>query len=260
MTFYLGAPEPNWIAMTERPLCVSHTRLCRIRSGFSFPLSYPGGKWMVDSGAYELISRHGCHLDTPEQYVRAVRGYDVRIGNLQWAAPQDWPTEDAALARSRATVAEHIERSVQSYLDVTGWWQRLAPDRPCPFRPALQGRTVGDYLRCWDVFELRGVDLTHADLIAVGSICGRERSPEIADIVAALRERTTGRLHGFGVKAEAMRLFDDVDSMAWGQTARRQRIKHPDCTAFHPVCSSCFVYAASWHDRMAAAHLSNVAG
>lgn len=86
MTFYLGAPDPNWISLTERPLCVSHTRLRRIRSGFSFPLSYPGGKWVLDSGAYDLIIRHGRHLDTPEHYVRAVRGYDVRIGNLQWAA------------------------------------------------------------------------------------------------------------------------------------------------------------------------------
>ncbi len=77
MTFYLGAPEPTWISMTERPLFVSHTRLRRIRSGFSFPVSYPGGSWVVDSGVYDLIIRHGRHLDTPEQYVRAVRGYDV---------------------------------------------------------------------------------------------------------------------------------------------------------------------------------------
>jgi hypothetical protein len=154
---------------------------------------------VVDSGAYDLITRHGRHLDTPEQYVRAVRGYDVRIGNLQSAAPQDWPTEDEALARSGAGVAEHIDWSVQSYLDVTAWWQRLAPDRRCPFRSVVQGKGVRDYLRCWDLFELRGVDLARVELIGVGSVCHRERSPEIADIVAALRERTTARLHGFGV-------------------------------------------------------------
>ena len=88
----------------------------------------------------------------------------------------------------------------------------------------------------------------------MGSVCTRERSPEIVDIVAALRERATGRLHGFGVKADAVPLFDDVDSMAWSKAARQRRIKHPDCTAFHPVCSSCFVYAAAWHDRMLAQH------
>ena len=76
----------------------------------------------------------------------------------------EWPTEDAALAGSGATVAEHIDRSVQSYLDVTAWWQRLAPDRRCPFRPVVQGKTVKDYLRCWDLFELRGVDLAHANV------------------------------------------------------------------------------------------------
>jgi hypothetical protein len=57
-----------------------------------------------------------------------------------------------------------------------------------------------------------------------------------------------------------MGLFDDVDSMAWGKAARRRRIKDPDCTAFHRVCSSCFVYAASWHDRMIARQALLAAG
>jgi hypothetical protein len=52
-----------------------------------------------------------------------------------------------------------------------------------------------------------------------------------------------------------MGLFDDVDSMAWGKAARRRRI-----TAFHRVCSSCFVYAASWHDPMIARQALLAAG
>ena len=260
MTFYLGAPEPNWLSIfDDRPLFVSHTRLRRRRDASSYPLSPRGGAWVLDSGAYDLITQHGRHLDTPEQYVRAVRAYAVRIGNLQWAAPQDWPTELAARRRSGATVAEHCERSVQSYLDVIGWWGRLAPDRACPFRPVVQGDQVVDYLRCWDLFERRGVDLTRVELIAVGSVCTRERSPEIAAVVAALRERTSARLHGFGVKAEAMALFDDVDSMAWSQTARKQHLKHPVCTQFHPVCTSCPEYATWWHDRMITRHTKAIA-
>ena len=214
---------------------------------------------ILGNGAYDLITRHGRHLDTPKEYVRAVRLYDGRIGNLQWAAPQDWCTEPGALRRSGATVAEHCERSVQSYVDVTGWWERLAPQRRCPFRFVVQGDTVDDYLRCWDLAERRGVDLAGADLIGVGSVCTREREPEIAEIVAALRERTSARLHGFGVKAEAMSLFDDADSMAWSQTARKQHLKHPVCTQFHRVCTSCFEYATWWHDRMITRHAKAIA-
>ena len=32
-----------------------------------------------------------------------------------------------------------------------------------------------------------------------------------------------------------MAMFEDVDSMAWSQTARKQHLKHPVCTQFHPV-------------------------
>lgn len=254
MTVYLGAPDPTWISITSRPLFVSHNRLRRIRSGFSFPVSYPGGSWVLDSGGYDLIARHGRYADSPEQYVRAVRGYDARIGNLCWAAIQDWPCRKAALARSGGTVADHQDLTVQSYLELTALWDRFAPHRPSPFRPILQGDTADAFLRCWDLFERRGVDLTKAEVIGVGSVAHREHDPEIAVIVAALRERTTGRFHGFGIKAAAVGLFDDVDSMSWSRTARLEKAKHPRCTAFHRVCSSCFVYAEHWHDEMVVHH------
>jgi len=167
----------------------------------------------------------------------AVRRYDIQTGNLRWASTQD-----------------HQLLSVQSYLDLTTWWQRLAPHRPCPFQPVIQGDTAESYFGCVTVVDERGVDLAAIDLIGVGSLCRRERLSEIIEIAAALREHTTARLHGFGVKAQAIGLFDDVDSMAGSKAAFARRAKHPRCTASHPVCSSCLVYAAHWHDCMIARH------
>jgi hypothetical protein len=209
---------------------------------------------ILGNGGYDVVTRHGAYPDTPEAYVRAVRRYDIQTGNLRWASTQDYPCEPPALATTGLTVLDHQLLSVQSYLDLTTWWQRLAPHRPCPFRPVVQGDTAESYVRCVTLFGDHGVDLTTIDLICVGSLCRRERSREIVEIAAALREHTTSRLHDFGVKAQAIGLFDDVDSMAWSKAAFARRAKHPKCTAFHPICSSCLVYAAHWHDRMIARH------
>jgi hypothetical protein len=255
VTVYLGAPDPQWIDVSDRPLMLSHNRLRRIKHAFNLPIA-DTAPWILDSGAYDVVTRHGGYPDDPQTYVRAVRTYDIQIRNLQWASSQDYPCEPEALAKTGLTVLDHQVLSVQSYEDLCLWWQRLAPHRPCPFRLVVQGDTVESYVRCWEMFGDRGVDLAAADIVGVGSICRREKTdlPEIIDIVTALRERTTARLHGFGVHAEAIGLFDDVDSMSWSKAARARRAKHPRCTAFHRVCSSCLVYAEDWHDRVAARH------
>lgn len=252
MTFYLGAPEPPWLETSRRPLMVSHTRLRRIRTLEGLPLA--DTNWLLDPGAYDMIIRHGGYLDNTETYVRAVRRYHARIGRLVWAGPQDWPCEAKALAASGASIREHGRRSALSYVECTAWWERLAPQFPSPFRPIVQGGTAEEYLRCWDEFERLGVDMATQPLIAVGSMCRRERTEEIQDVVTALRERTSRRLHGYGVKADAAELFDDVDSMAWSDAARHRRTKNPACTAWHQVCTSCLVEAEDWHDRMLTAH------
>jgi hypothetical protein len=234
---------------------VSHNRLRRIKNAFNLPVA-DSAPWILDSGAYDVVTRHGGYPDAPETYVRAVRAYDIQIRNLRWASTQDYPCEQAALTKTGLTVLNHQALSVQSYVDLTAWWQRLAPRRPCPFRLVVQGDTVESYVRCWEMFGERGVDLAAADIVGVGSICRREKSdlPEVREIVAALRALTTAKLHGFGVHAEAIGLFDDVDSMSWSKAARVRRAKHPRCTAFHRVCSSCMIYAEDWHQRTTQRH------
>lgn len=252
MTFWLGAPEPSWLAVSRRPLMVSHNRLRRLRSMQALPVAYT--PWLLDSGAYDVITRHGRFPDDPQTYALAVRRYARRVGQLVWAAPQDYPCEAEALAATGATPREHGRLSARSYVELTQWWERLAPKEPSPFRPVLQGWDAADYLWCWDEFARLGVDLAGQPVIAVGSMCRREHTADIGAVVAALRQRTTGRLHGYGVKDDAVDLFDDVDSMGWSAAARWRGTKHPACTAWHRSCVSCLVEAEAWHDERLRLH------
>ena len=253
MTFYLGAPEPSWLGTTPRPLMVSHNRLRRVRSIEGLPVAGPGSPWLLDSGAYDVITRYGAYPDDVASYVRSVRRYAAAIGGLVWAAPQDLPCEDKALAATGLTAREHALASARSYVDCAAEWARISA-WPCPFRPVAQGREVADYLACCDELERLGVDVAGLDILGVGSMCRRERTAEIVAVADALRTRTGARLHGYGVKADAADLFEDVDSMAWSDAARHRRFKHPACTAWHRVCTSCAVAAFDWHDRALADH------
>jgi hypothetical protein len=89
VTFYLGAPDPGWLTFADRPLMVSHTRLRRIRHVENLPVAV--APWILDSGGYDVITRHGACPDSSETYVRAVRRYNSRIGKLSWASPRDFP-------------------------------------------------------------------------------------------------------------------------------------------------------------------------
>ena len=95
MKFYLGTHQPCWLARDLGiPLLVSHRRLADRRS-----LPRATHRWVLDSGGFTELSLHGRWRTDPATYVTAVRRYATEIGNLDWAAPQDWMTEDHVLAK-----------------------------------------------------------------------------------------------------------------------------------------------------------------
>lgn len=128
----------------------------------------------------------------------AVRRYAKEIGHLDWAAPQDWMCEPFILAKTGLSVVEHQRLTIANYLRL----KELAPD--LPFAPALQGWERADYLACAAMYEAAGVDLAAEPVVGVGSVCRRQATDEIGAIMAALSGLGL-RLHGFGVKAEALR-------------------------------------------------------
>lgn len=131
---------------------------------------------------------------------------------------------------TKLSVEIHQRRTVDNAIELS----TIAPD--LPWRRVLQGGTSDAYMRCADLYEQAGIDLTTEPLVGLGSVCRRQATGEIADIVRRLRERGITRLHGFGVKTLGLKryghLLNSADSLAWSEDARR--IGRPVCGTVHP--------------------------
>jgi hypothetical protein len=239
MRIYLGAHQPAWLARDLGvPLLVSHRRLAGRRT-----LPRASGPWALDSGGFTELSLHGRWRVDARSYAAAVRWYAAEIGQLQFAASMDWPTECHVLARTGVSLRTHQRRTVANYLDL----RDLDPD--LPFIPVLQGQSIADYHRCADYYEKRGVDLAALPLVGVGSVCRRQHTLEVEQIMRSLATRGL-RLHGFGVKVTGLSRYADAlvstDSMAWSMRGRYIA----GCSASHRTESNCLRFALQWHRQV----------
>lgn len=258
LVFYLGTHQPAWLWSDTLPadvaLFVSHRRLDGGPRG-SRTSRYPAARrsWALDSGGFSELSLYGEWRTTPEAYVTAVRRYDTELGRLEWAAPQDWMCEPVMLARTGLTVADHQARTVANFARLQELWY-AETDIESPFMPVLQGWALNDYLACWDQYDAAGINLADYPIVGVGSVCRRQDSDEIGQIMAALRRIDDGiPLHGFGVKGEGIRRYGHhmatADSMAWSYGARRDNKPLPGCVG-HINCANCPRYALEWRERV----------
>src|SRR6266545_2636303 len=135
MRFYLGTHKPHWLGLVDFPLMVSHRTLAQRRT-----LPRARAPWALDSGGFTEIATYGHWTIPPQAYVEAVARYAAEIGQLDWAAPQDWMCEPIMVERSGLSVAEHQHRTIVNYLEL----RTLAPG--LPFVPVLQGWRLDDYL------------------------------------------------------------------------------------------------------------------
>lgn len=266
--FYLGTHQPSWLWTDVLPrdvdLFVSHRRLDGHRPRRS---TYPPAVrwWALDSGGFTELQKFGRWQTSPTEYVAAVRRYDNEIGNLQWAAPQDWMCEPAVIhgapgfAGTGLSVVEHQRRTVANFIELQDLWY-AEDDRESPFMPVLQGYTLSEYLFCWDLYSSCGIDLANYPVVGVGSVCRRQDTDEIGAIMTALRARDPELpIHGFGVKTEGIRRYgqhmSSTDSMSWSACARHDQRPMDACIGgSHINCANCPRYAASWR-----AHLLGVA-
>lgn len=222
MRFYLGAPEPIWLERTDVPLFVSRNRLIRKRHGvIETPRhSYPRalGPWAMDSGGFEEITHHGRWRVDARRFARDADFLAEEIGNLEWAAPQDWMVEEKALCRSGLDVLTHQQYTVENFLELRG------TSRQVPWIPVIQGQTVDDYRRHIDMYLDADVNLFKEPLVGVGSVC-RRPDVEAAGIFEALTREGLRSMHGFGVAKESLylscHLLASADSLAWSEGARR---------------------------------------
>lgn len=237
MIFFLGVPEPSWLSHLGVPLFVSYNRLRRIKHKFPTARSI----WALDSGGFTQLQTYGTWTVGAREYASDVRFWREEIGNLVWAATQDWMCEPEQVKRTGLSVAEHQRRTVRSYLDL----QQIAPD--LPWMPVLQGYTPEEYLRCIELYYDHGVDLCGLPTVGIGSVCRRQGTTEIADLVSMVADLGL-KLHGFGVKSLGLDRFADrlvsSDSMAWSKAAR---YSPPMRGHSHQTCANCPEYAMRWY-------------
>jgi len=268
-TFWLGTHKPGWLAREDFrgvPLMLSHQEL-KMRAHMPKVVLT---SWMLDSGGFTQLSSRGPWPDHCEEpYVEAVRRYAL-AGGLAYAWPQDWMCEpwvvQGGLHGGRRypgtglTVEDHQRLTVANFLRL----QELAPE--LPWRPVLQGWELPDYFRAVRLYQEAGVDLWSYDLVGLGSVCRRQGTEEIGQVVREVS--STGLpLHGFGVKTQGLEQYGqdlwDADSMAWSRDARWQGSATrrgdklgpmlPDCS--HGVtgkgsCANCPRWALEWRRRL----------
>lgn len=239
MKFYLGTHKPNWLREVEIPLFVSRRTLGLWKRA---PRALCG--WALDSGGFSELSMYGEWRTSSGQYLKEVRRFRDEVGNLEWAAVQDWMCEPFILEKTGKTIAEHQERTIDSYIE-------LSAAMDFQWAPVLQGWKPEDYWRHWERYEARGVHLEALPLVGVGSICRRQGTDEAVEIIGSLA--TAGlRLHGFGFKQKglqsAQNYLTSADSLAWSYQARRNPAL-PGCVK-HKNCANCLKYALQWRDRL----------
>lgn len=152
-------------------------------------------------------------------------------------------TEAHVLARTGSTVRVHQHRTVANYLRL----RDLAPE--LPIIPVVQGQSIADYDRCADLYERHGVDLAALPLVGVGSVCRRQHTAEVEQIMRSLAARGY-RLHAFGAKVLGLGRYADAisssDSASWSLRGRYV----PGCSPTHRSESNCLRFALTWYARV----------
>jgi len=175
--------------------------------------------WIMDSGAFTELARHGAFTFPVDEYARAIERW-AGCGNLEMAVTQDYMCEPFMLERTGMAAREHQELTIRRY-------DQLLRLSPVPIMPVLQGYQPEEYITHLGMY---GARLTEGMRVGVGSICKRNSNPRaIVDVLHGIkRERPDLRLHGFGLKTTALHnayivsLLHSADSMAWSYAARRE--------------------------------------
>lgn len=212
MMFFVGVHHPHKAGHV--PLAMVSANALKNRKSH-----FPAGDWLLDSGAFTIINKHGGYPEPVETYAALIRRF-ANCGNLMAAVAQDYMCEPFVLERTGLTVADHQRLTIERYREI------LACDTAgVTIMPVLQGYQPHEY-----VSHIRqyGDLLTEGMWVGVGSVCKRNAKPLTARAVfeAIHAERPDLRLHGFGIKLTALHdqrvrdLLWSADSMAWSYAAR----------------------------------------
>ena len=137
--------------------------------------------WIMDSGGFTAISKHGKYVMTRKQYLECIQHHSPL-----YAFCQDWMCEDFMLKKTGLTIEEHQKRTTTNYLKLVWEDNRI--------RPVLQGWSGSDYCRHAEMYHKNGVEMNQ--LFGLGTVCSRNSKPEIVQKLVALSktERSSGAL------------------------------------------------------------------
>lgn len=239
MIFYLGTHIANWIGKLDIPLFISRRIIYKRRT---FPRAV--GKWALDSGGFSELSMYGHWETSPKQYATEVKKFSEEIGNMDFAAIQDWMCEPFIIQKTGYNIKIHQEKTIDSFFSLN----ELQPS--IPWIPILQGFELSDYLQHIDQYINRGIDLTKFSTVGIGSICRRQHTQEAEEIIRKISQLGIN-LHGFGFKivglGKVSTYLKSSDSMAWSFAGRRSP---PLPGHTHKNCANCLEYALQWRDKL----------
>jgi hypothetical protein len=211
MDFFVGLHQPSDAPRFARSF-ISITRLATRRA-------FSPQTWILDSGAFSTIFRHGGYPHPPSEYAAQIAKWQS-TGTLLAAVTQDYMCEPAMLARTGLRVRDHQRLTIERYDAL----HHLV--RGVYLMPVLQGYSPSEYI---DHLEMYGDRLPEGAWVGVGSVCKRNANPlSILRVLSLILDfRPDLRLHGFGLKITALMSRDiqamlhSSDSMAWSFRARR---------------------------------------
>lgn len=176
------------------------------------------GDWLLDSGAFTEVARHGGYRTGVNEYFHQICRWK-KCGSLLIAVAQDWMCEGFFLQKTGLNIPDHQRLTIERYD------QLLKLNPPVPIMPVLQGYKISEYL---DHLQQYGERLKSQQWVGIGSVCRRNGNPsEIADLLRSIKLfRPDLRLHGFGLKQIALenktvqKCLYSSDSMAWSYPKR----------------------------------------
>jgi hypothetical protein len=248
--FYLGTHVPRWLEYVDVPLFVSYRTLREIKGKLPRALQ----PWGEDSCGFTELMKFGRWTIDENKYIEAVRKHSEHIGNLEFAAIQDWMCEPQIIHGNKQkkfvgthlSVAKHQELTIDS-------WERLNEKAPeLPWMPVLQGWEAEDYIAHMEMYKARGHDLTRQKIVGVGSVCRRQGTEEGANIIRTVYQLGV-KIHAFGFKTDGlMRIVDLIessDSLAWSYGAYKGKERLGRCKT-HKNCANCEYYALLWRQKI----------
>lgn len=243
MEFKLGTHILSHIEKTNVPLFISFRQLRKRKKKPFEQISTV----CIDSGGFSELSLFGKWTISQKEYILELQRLENLSLKFEWIAQQDWMCEDIMIQKTGLSIHDHQIKTVQNFDDLN------SIEHEYQIVPVLQGKTLEDYWKCFELFESKGHDLRKIDTVGIGSICKRQNTNEIGDIVKSFHNEGVS-IHGFGVKKQGIQKYGkylkSCDSLAWSYKARFEKIKLDSCHHNAKNCANCLDYALKWRDSI----------